>query len=266
MNFNWTIKRYICLVAWVPLSAIHCIVQLQLSGLQFLQMKSWDRIRIIHYASLNNTGQTQNYSIASIKDVLDLYLPQQKESFQTLSPFYASEILQKFKYKFLKLYQNSDYLFLFSIHQDWPNGSCTALSWVNTKVRIYAQSLCTSPVFKSQDDSHSRYRLRYVPWTYSTKTTTNSREQEKNPGWDFLFYSLQSQEHLSNQGLAINKCNIWILQQLKEKKEGKKSISVQTIFFNNSKVTKTAVRETNQIIRIMELTFRNTVIKMMGNK
>lgn len=61
-----------------------------------------------------------------------------------------------------------------------------------------------------------------------------------------------------------------MLQQFKEKKEGKKSISVQPCFFNNSEVTKTAVRETNQIIRITdydyEIIFRNTVIKMMGNK
>lgn len=56
-----------------------------------------------------------------------------------------------------------------------------------------------------------------------------------------------------------------MLQQFKEKKEGKKSISVQTCFLN-SEVTKTAVRETNQIMRIMEKIFTNTVIKIMGNK
>lgn len=166
---------------------------------------------------------------------------------------------------FLKLYQYSDYLFLFSIHQDWPNGSRTALSWVNSKVRVYAQGLCTSPVFKSRDDSDSRYRLRYVPWTYSTKITTNSREQEKTQG-GISFSILYSPRSISPiRVLLLTNATFECFSSLKKRKRGKKSISVQTCFLN-SEVTKTAVRETNQIMRIMEKIFTNTVIKIMGNK
>lgn len=103
MNFNWTNKRYICLVAWIPLSASHCTVQLQLSGLQFLQMKSWDRARIIHYAWSDNTGQSQNYFYCEIKGcVRDKFTTVKRNSYQTLLPIYVSEILHKVKYMLFK--------------------------------------------------------------------------------------------------------------------------------------------------------------------
>lgn len=166
----------------------------------------------------------------------------------------------------LKLYQYSDYLFLFSIHQDWPNGSCTALPWVNSKVRICAQGLCTSPVFKSRDDSDSRYRLRYVPWTYSTKTTTNSREQEKTQG-GISFSILYSPRSISPiRVLLLTNATFECFSSLKKRKREKNQFLFRHVFLNNSEVTKTAVRETNQINRIMEIIFRNTVIKTMGNK
>lgn len=168
---------------------------------------------------------------------------------------------------FLKLYQNSDKLFLFYIHGDWPNDLCAALSWVSSKLRIYAQGLRTSPVFKSQDDSDSRYRLRYVTWTYSKKTTTDSTEQEKTQG-GISFSILYSPRSISPiRDLLLTNATFECFSSSKKKKRKKKiNFCSEEIFFNNSKVTKIAVIENNQIIRIMEITFRNTVIKIMGNK
>lgn len=187
--------------------------------------------------------------------------------YQTLSlgisrMFYAFERLHKIKYMF---FQNST-----RIQTNYPcftyMNSCRALSWVSSKLRIYAQGLCTSPVFKSQDDSDSRYRLRYVTWTYSTKTTTNSREQEKTQG-GISFSILYSHRNISPiRDLLLTNATFECFSSLKKKKEKKINFCLEKYFFNNSEVTKIAVIETNQIIRIMEVTFRKTVIKIMGNK
>lgn len=139
---------------------------------------------------------------------------------------------------FLKLYQNSDYLFLFSIHQDWPNGTCTALSWVNSKVRIYAQGLCTSPVFKSRDDSDSRYRLRYVPWTYSTKTTTNSREQEKTQGGISFSIPYSPRSISPIRDLLLTNATFECFSSLKKRKREKKQFLFRQFFLTTLKSPK----------------------------
>lgn len=119
------------------------------------------------------------------------------------------------------------------------------------------EDLCSGSVCKS---SIQIMRLLRFPiwtqdmstWPYSTKTTANSREQEKTK---------QNSPRTAN---ATFQC----FSTLKKRKGGGgwNQFMFRGNFFNNSKVTKIAVIETNQITRILEIVFRDTVVKITGYK
>jgi len=99
------------------------------------------------------------------------------------------------------------------------------------ELRIYAHGLCTSPVCKSWDDSDSRYRLRCATWTYSSKTTTNSRKQEKTQGGiSFaVFYSPRSISPIRD--LLLTNATFECFSSLKKKEEKKNQFLFRGKFF-----------------------------------
>lgn len=97
--------------------------------------------------------------------------------------------------------------------------------WVSIKLRIYAQGLCASPVFKSRDYSNSQNEDMST-WPYSTKTAANSREQEKTKQnrVGFPFFILYSPRTANATFECFSSLN-------EKKKGGGESIYVQRKFF-----------------------------------
>lgn len=173
-------------------------------------MKSWDRVRIIHDAWLDNTGQTQNYFYSEFKECVRVIFTTVKiKSYQSLSPFYVSEYFTNLNICFLKLsIQTTYFCFLYTKTDQMAHAQACHESIEKWGFILRA---CVQVQCSNHEMTHD---LNTVLCPLDTaKRPQPIAESNKNPGWDFLFYSLQSQEHLSNQGLAINKCNIWMLQQ-----------------------------------------------------